>query len=367
MTAQNQPYFVGGYVHKIVDVLVASALSRTHALLIGEPGCGKTDISDSLAKQWTNGNNVFIRCHPDMPPEAILGAYDPGQLLQGNLVMKVDGTPYDPVMRIAVLDEINRTNKIVQDALLDTTDRRDTLDFPVVWGTANWWKTDDRNRALVSRFNLWHQVVPDEMDARAIVRAQLLAENNGGMRVDMAGVPDWVEVEEIRATPISERAMDVVGAFADQLAAEAHENGRKIDRRRVAHWSKVLARMSVWKTGTGDFGQLPNEAAEVMRYCYPAPTMEEAASWEVIAASVYDQVGAAIESAKIEVRKILEELRQAADVEVPALNRKAGDAIQAAEDTLIALTGGREDQRVNETVNILNLWLMKAVRREELE
>ncbi len=357
--------FIGSYVSDIRDCLIAGVLSGQHAVVLGAPGWGKTAIARAMAARVAgDGRWCLVRLDPSTPPEAVRGAYDPAALLQGRLERVVGGTPYDPRARLVILDEIFRANEVVFDVLLDVLDRLDLSPdtAPVAWATANFVAQGERVEALRDRIALWLWLQPESLDPRAVVGAHLAAGDDG---LSVPGeIPGWETVLEVRATRPGEKALRAVGELLSQLTQEAQAQGRRVNPRRLAQWARLVYRVGVYTTGEADFAALPDEAARVLRWAWPAPTPEEAASWAQIALSIVDAVGAAIEAA---MAQALAKFREVAAIGDPgARTAKVAELGQVLAGTQATLRQvGGDDPRVPEAIRTLTEWFAAAVSGKE--
>lgn len=353
--------FVGGYVSDLRDALIASALSGQHAVVLGAPGWGKSAIARSVASDIAgDGHWTFTRLDPSTPPEAVRGAYDPAALLNGQLSRVVAGTPYDPNARISILDEIFRANDVVFDTCLDVLDRMDAHpdQASVVWGTANFVAQGERVEALIDRFAIWIWLQPDVLDVGALVGAQLTSAN--GLAV-AGGLPDWKDVEQARAARPGSKARNAVADLLGTLAQEAAAQGRRPHPRRIAQWSRVVYRLGVYDTGQADFSSVPEPASRALRWCWPAPAADEAASWAQIAAAVVDATGSAIEAAMAQALKKFREVASIQDQ--PSRMEHMGElgVMLANAQTSLKQIGG-DDPRVAEANSQLTEWFAMAAR-----
>ncbi|HLF28193.1 MAG TPA: AAA family ATPase [Anaerolineae bacterium] len=362
-TPAASPSFVGGYVTDLRDVLVASALSGQHAVVLGAPGWGKTAIARSLAKSIAgDGAWTFNRLDPSTPPEAVRGAYDPAALLNGQLSRVVTGTPYDVSARVSILDEVFRANDVVFDACLDVLDRMDANpdQAAVVWSTANFVARGERVEALIDRFGLWLWLQPDTLDVAALVGAQLSSVN--GLNVS-GGLPDWKDVESVRQARPGDKAKHAVAELLETLALEATAQGRRPHPRRVTQWSKLVYRLGVYDTGQADFSAVPDVASRALRWAWPMPASEEAESWAQIAAGVVDAVGSAIEGALAQAVVKFREVAGISD-QAQRMGRmgELGALLANAQATLKQV--GDDDPRVAEASARLTEWFAAAARGE---
>lgn len=155
--------WMGQYPKDVKLALIASAISGHHCIFVSEPGYGKTEMAHQAAKAVAGEDGrLMIPIDPSTPPEAIRGAWNPASMLQGKLERVVDGTPYDPTIKVVILDEIWRANDVCFDALIHVTGRKDIdqTTRPVFWGTANFVGKQDRTAALRDRFAIWMWLNP---------------------------------------------------------------------------------------------------------------------------------------------------------------------------------------------------------------
>jgi len=355
--------FVGSYVNDMKLILTASALARQNAIMLGAPGFGKTAVTRSLAGQLTSGQYAFARIDPSTPPDVVRGAYNPAALLDGRLERVVDGTAYDPNMRLALIDEIGRGNEVTFDALLDTLDRLDSPDAPPVWATSNFMPSNERVAALIDRFALWYWINPQGLDVAAISAAQL---NGQGPQVDVSDLPTWHEVQDIRKAAPGGNAIKAIGELLENLSTEAQAQGHRPHPRRVTQWTHVLFRVGVWQSGSADFSTVPDTAARLLRYCWPAIQPSDAATWAQIAASVVDTLGAAIEDAMNQVLAQMKQVSAAPQAQRTALIPQLATTMQSVQTTLESLAGA-DNQRVAEAVTTMNGWLSLAIQGKPVE
>lgn len=358
--------FVGSYVSQVVDVTTAALLSRQNAIVLGAPGHGKTAISRSFAEQVTGGQYSFTRIDPSTPPDVVRGPWNPAAMMESppRLERMVQGTPYDPAVRLALIDEIGRGNEATFDALLDTLDRLDSLDAPPVIATSNFVPTSERTAALIDRFGLWLWVSSESLDLPSLVAAQL----NGGGRpqVDSSGLPTWADVEDVRSAVPGPDAIAAIGQLIGDLSHEAEQQGRKPHPRRVAQWTHVLYRVGVWHTGSADFSVVPDQAAKLLRYMWPAVTPEEQATWAQIAGSVVDVLGAAIEEAMATLVGDLNAIAAASPRERSTMVMSMTGKMQKLQTDLEALAG-EDNPRVSEAVEKMNGWLSQVMMGRPVE
>lgn len=352
--------FVGGYVDDIKAVSLAAILSHQNAIILGAPGWGKTAVSRSILGQMGT-HYSFVRVDPSTPPDVVKGAYNPLALLEGRLERIVTGTPYDPCVQAAIIDEIGRGNDVLFDALLDVLDRQDTDGVPVL-ATSNFMPSKDRTQALIDRFGLWLWLRPDTLDVQAVVSAQL--NGNGKPQVSTHDLPTWTQVEEIRQAVPGAAAIRCIQTLIGELVTEATTNGRQVNPRRLSQWSALLFRTGVWFTGQADFASLPDASTKLLRYAWPSPDPAEATAWAQIASVVVDTIGAAIDGALAEMVNTLKRNMTNGKLNPNGMTNVA-TALQGQQATLDAIA--KNDPRITEAKNRMNELLARAIRGEALD
>ena len=361
--------FIGGYVNDMVDVLAAALIGRQNVVFIGAPGCGKTRVALSFAHQTVGKDATSItRLHPAAPPDVFMGAYDPMAFARGQLVRVTTGTPYDPACKLAIIDEFSRANEASFDAMLDVADRLDSDSAPPVVATANFVPTGERVKALVDRFALWFYVNPGRVDAAAASKTRLLSYSNGrpDPQVSVSHLPTQAQLEQIwQATP-GTNAANAVSSFVCDLEAEAFKSGFVANLRRNAQWTDMLFRLSMWHSGMNpDFASIPDAAAKILVYAWPAQDENEASQWAQVARSVVDTVAAAIDHAMSQVLRVMEKVQKAQAKDRGTVIMEAVQVMGSAEASMKALAGN--DPRVAEATNRMKDWLSKASAGQSLE
>lgn len=355
--------FVGSYPNTIKSVFIASALSGNNAMVVSPPGWGKTEMALQGASKVSGGNEgvIFLELEPSSPPELVKGTYDPAQVLQGKMVKLLDNTPYDPRARVVILDELWRSNDIVFDALVHATNNKQVDPFtkPVFWATSNFVGKSERTEALRDRFAFWLHIEPDSLSAKDVMKSHI---NNGhtsdeGWANDF---PSWDECVKIRQSQISDDAAECVCILGEQLAAEAEKEKFIVNPRRLTQWTEILARLSVYYSGTTSFTTVPMEASKILRYAYPCVDATTSIRWQKVAAAVSDVVGTAIEEYKaMALNKFEDVVKASSSSDRTRLVTDLGVALAEAQTTL--QTVGGKDPRVATVCQELTDWFAKAV------
>jgi MoxR-like ATPase len=281
--------FSGGYVNTVKAVLRASALSGQHALLLGGPGLGKTRMTVSAAHAIYGEQCVsFRRLSPSTSTEELRGPYDIAKLIDPvNPVMErvVAGTPYDPSVRLVIIDELSRASDVIFDVLLDVLDRVDTTTAPPVWATANFAMRGTRVEALLDRIALWHWLpLHPAFDVESMVAAHL----NGQAAFDSDDMPTREQVDMCRSAKPSKRAVALVGDVMRTLVNAAMRSDIVLHPRRLVQVSRVVFATSMCDAGTPDFCSIGVTTREAVECCAPAPKGDQDQQQWRAACSVLD-------------------------------------------------------------------------------
>jgi hypothetical protein len=131
-----------------------------------------------------------------------------------------------------------------------------------------------------------------------------------------------------------------------------------INDRRVAAWTELLFRLTVYHTGNNSFGSIPQEALRMLRYAYPMRDEKEAAKWESVAMSIVDAVGIAIEQYMAIARGKFQIVAKSNAKDKSALIAELGRVLAESEEELTRLGGS--DKRVDEALTQFNKWFRQA-------
>ena len=295
----SQPgVFTGAYVADILQVLTASAISNTNAIVISPPGFGKTEIFSRAAHEMTGGQWNFTALTPSSPPTLIEGVYNPAEFLKGNMVRRVEGTAMDPRNRVVILDEIGRASEPTYDSLLHAVDRKDVPanQRPVFWATANFVLTDERTEALRDRIGLWMHVRPVIHDQRQMLDSFREAFTHDLQLALPQAVPSWDEIVRVRACLPGPRAHNALADFIQSVCEEIAQppEPENPNPRHLRQWYNTLFRYSVFLKGTENFTEVAAEAKKLVRYLWVQPTVKEWEAWGKKTRGVSDFVGAII-------------------------------------------------------------------------
>ncbi|MGN7869621.1 ATPase RavA [Paracoccus haematequi] len=112
--------FVGQ--HQVVEQVLAAILAGGHALLVGQPGLGKTMLVDTLSTVL-GLDSQRIQFTPDLMPADILGSEVLDVLPDGSRAFRfIEGPVFTQLL---MADEINRASPRTQSALLQAMQERE--------------------------------------------------------------------------------------------------------------------------------------------------------------------------------------------------------------------------------------------------
>lgn len=355
--------FVGKYVAEMTDVLTASALSGVHCLLIGAPGRGKTAVARAVAEQIFGDEYVFLRLDATTQPEKVRGHADIAKLLgkESAYEMVVDGTAKDPNAKMILADEIGRPMDMIFDIFLDVMDRQDVekADAPVLWGTTNFMPTSERTDAFRDRFGLWYHVPEEQMDVKAMVRAQM-AGRVSGMSIN-ATLPSLKEIHAARHATAGTKAVEAIGttleALTEAAIAGVGNNGQNKtfnpNPRRLEQWENILFGYSFWLSGGDDnFTKVPDKATSLLRNAWTLLTAEDAQDWSEVCQSIVDPIGLVVQDmlndAYVQFKEAKEQGGSSGDIAL-----RLGEALSAAMRKINDFAreiGAEDDVRIAEAV-----------------
>ncbi len=373
-------HFSGQYPQEIRRLVIAAVLSGHNAIILGAPGYGKSEITESLAAQivgedwdhsWvepgrkrtTGGAAIVTQFDMDSTKDLVTGPVDPAQILNGAYVYQTDNTAYDPRTLIALYDEVYRASPHALSPMLDSLNQR-RPDRPVVIGSANFVVKNERTAALRDRFALWFWVPDESLDPSELVGRRLDAQGKGqGLQVD-GKVPTWPEVASVRTARPGPQAIKAISRLVADLVRDARRQKRIVHPRRMGQWTDILFRVGMFYANMDpDFARVPDEAIHLLRYMWPALDPSDAAEWGAICGSVVDAVGSAVQQILSTIIADFESLAAIGSAEERiAQSGQYGQKMataQASLNTLKAEYG--DDERIGSAIRTVSEWFSEAL------
>ena len=370
------PYFVGQNVIDARDAIIASVVSNTHVLLIGEQGCGKTAIGKWMMRHMVNDKNkyVFIALNPSTPAERIGGVPDVSAIIQrSEYVTNPKGSAFDPDALMVMLDEFGRLNNPGYDLVLNATQRDDLdnlEDGPCFIMTANTMPTSERFAAVEDRISVYYRYPDEVIDTYELVEA-----TTDGLHSEINArgeIPEWSDIEVIRAMRFPQESRLAVGDFIDELRSECIKGidvgGNKVifkpTKRRMTQWTRLLERTSAYYYGSATFSQVHKKAAQAIAYAWPCLTPADSENWRSLVGGLVDTIGSAVQAAFDKAYLTMKELHdnKANYSDRMALITAAGSVMASQQANLQALGN---DERVADAIGQLSAIYAKIVRGED--
>lgn len=349
--------YVGDDVRTVALASIASALSGTPMLLIGPPGCGKTEAAYKTALMIAEGKRDLIWFHsfnPGTPPAVVQGTMSVKQLVDHQVVAPTEvHTVYDPTVRLLVLDEITRANHAVLDGLLNAMDGSRFGKWRLIVATSNTSLESPpdgsfdpnfsrRMSALRSRFGIvihFHQNhVPVEKMLAARALRMAVSDDDAAERAEMDryvtyAIPTIGELDAVRRVYSQAAPLIVARAKGSEAVRTLEElkrmaeryNVRLNDYRSASFLASIISTLGVFERmreiaqrewiyarETGDWSQyelaairrlsdvadggvrISPLAADVLRYAGLAATALDQSNWQSAVAHALDAANANI-------------------------------------------------------------------------
>lgn len=373
--APSGPQFVGDYVNDFAAVVRGALFAGVHANFISGPGTGKTEMLEDILSRVYPGNWRKTEFHPSTPPAVVKGSIDPRAYMEKGDVftLNTDNTPYDANLKAIIFDEFSRASDVTFDAAITSLSGQKNCQ---IFSTNNFVPAGERIEALLDRFALYHWIEIGEIEVDAAVESTLtaIAERNSGKPAARKRVPAWFptaeEIETVQNSVPGPNAIKAVQEFINSVREIAvHEPEFKAlkNYRSPVQWTKVIYFNSVAWTGNPDFEKVPEEAAYLMRFLYPARNYAEAKKWANIVESITHRVRA-------EVNRVLSEF--AVDFKRVAQIKDRDERMTQLGPIMIEVSNaqvnlesqfGDSEPEVMEGLNKLNRWVSKVARGDSTD
>jgi len=218
-----------------VDILLTALLANENALLIGEPGLGKSLLTRRMVECLDFADKSFeVLITKTSEPDELFGPYTLEAVKSGNY--KRDTTDMLPESHVAFIDEVfNGSGAILNNLLTILNERkfrngRSVLDCPLkcAVGASNVWPDSSSGElnALFDRFMLRKEVQPVRRDKDRLWFGSVELNLDPADKLTLKELAD--AHAEIKAMPIEDDAKE---CFRDVLSAAAREGIRPSDRR----------------------------------------------------------------------------------------------------------------------------------------
>lgn len=332
------------------NLITFSYISGKNLAVITPPGWGKTSVFTASAK---NAGVPFVKLtfSPTSPAEMVRGAVDIIALQQGQYKLVQDNTPFDPKIKIVILDELFRASDIVYDALLDPLENIDRdPEYKVFWSTNNFAPDSNRSYAMRERFALWAwmslTLKPD--DVKDII----------GYFPQPVKLPAWNDVVSIRKTPLQPNQRELISDLIETAVQMGATEGFVFSPRIVTNMWETIHRVSVF-VGGSNYTSLPKEAYDALKYLYPAASYEEAANWQKFVRAIINSDEVAIENILAMAKQKINAIRQSG---------KNGSSITelgkslAEFQTELQKFRDKNPAKYNEAYALISEWFAEAIR-----
>lgn len=328
--------FIGHYVDEMALVMTASAVSNQHAIFIGKPGCGKTDIVRSACERMFGNDSIFIRLNPTTPPEKLVGTVDPAGLLESPSVWRYnrEGTAEDPNAMSIILDEIFRASDAVNDININTLNRQDNDnpdDAPIVIATANFLNITERTEALLDRFPFYYWVPNEHLELADVVRSHL---TSLGKRLEVdSDLPTLQETLDVQKAVPTDNSIKAVTEKLEELVGEMTSADNDLtwempNRRRIKFWDTMLFRTTVYFGGVADFTEVHEKATTALAWSQVLRSEKEAQDWKSMMSGLADPMGLIIENIMKSTYKKMQEVVDAYPGDAVTASGKLGPHVQ---------------------------------------
>lgn len=367
--------YQGRYIDDMLDILTASLVSNTHAMLISPPGFGKTEVPSLAAFQSSENQWNFTAIDPSTSPTEVKGMYNPKNFMDGEFTRVVSHTAMDPKNRIIVFDEFPRGSDPLYDACLHVFDRKDIAPNlrPTIWCTANFAPTDERTEALRDRIALWVHFsvsVSPEM-ARDMLEAYRYSYTTGNKLALPRVMPTWAEISAVRALSPGPKAHKAISEFIISVIDEIAQppDPLQANPRHLRQWYDTLFRYTAFLKGNDNFTDLGAASKKMIRYLWVQPTKEEWEKWGRKIKGMADLVGSLIQAV---MTRAVNQINDKIAEKTSGKGDQAGQVmqvtriIQAAQKELSEKGGATEPRIVQANQDLQNM-IMAVVREEKLK
>lgn len=271
-----------GDQNQMSQALMVAILSKNKAYIIGEPGIGKTTLIQQVVETMLPGRWGFVAVDEGTAPKKLIGHENIPALLQGQTIMEYAGTLNDPQLMGFIIDELSRANDVVFDSILSILTRWS----PWVGATSNWMPTNERQRAMMDRFDVQFTLKmpsPSQLPINAMMPTMI----GSWAELDPAAVaaieykfnpavkrpiklPTSEEVAAVWKTAPTQADYDGIAAVLRDLAIEFEAVGFNMHPRKMRAAATVMHAISVLDTGKAGYGTPTKSAIKQVKWVLPS-------------------------------------------------------------------------------------------------
>jgi len=282
-------------------VVSAAVLAHQNAIVISEPGYGKTEILYAmLAQVFGEKHSMILPCVPTTQASHVIGYENPIYQIDPDAEAKgiphwiTTGTPVDPECFGCLLDEAPRLGDLGNDALIHSMHPVSKFHRPVYVATANWWQPTPRNAALRDRFAYTIFYMPSLVDIPLLIRKKKIQTWTFDLPTleEVDQVREWLheyitseDIDSYECTPVIEALLNTIQKLCEQDKADFTMNNRH-----VFYWRSMLYALGCWKAGSNDFDEIPRVAYDALSYAYPVTDIGDSLRWKSLVMSTVDVI-----------------------------------------------------------------------------
>lgn len=243
-----------------IDLVTLSVVARTHAVLLGDPGVGKSMLIRSFMSHITDAQLFEILLNKTTPPEALVGPISL-QALENDEFRRVT-TDKLPEAHIGFLDEIYKSNATNLNLLLPIANERlfhnnghpVTVPLWSLFGASNELPTHDRQDliAFTDRMPIRRVVAPVRTtDGLREIFAGQIARDRGEIISDKHTQVTRDDLELLQQAVVAISVPERVLSKISELQLKAADEGLNVSSRRMGE-GRRLAQANALLNGRGE-------------------------------------------------------------------------------------------------------------------
>lgn len=283
-------------------IVAACVLAHQNALVVSEPGYGKTEIMYYMLRQvFGEEHSMILPCVPTTQASDVIGyanpiySIDPKAEEKGIPYWITQGTPVDESVMGCLLDEAPRLGDLGNDTLVHSMHPISKFHRPVYLGTANWLQATPRNAALRDRFAYTVFYMPSIVDIPKLLRKKAIStwDFNLPTMEEVTAVRAWsqeytqsdAEIEKFKCAAVIDDLLNSI-----QKLCEQDKNDFTMNNRHVFYFRSMLYAMGCWNSGANDFDEIPRAAYDALSYAYPVTDIGLSLRWRSLVMSCVDVI-----------------------------------------------------------------------------